>query len=532
MAKGLSIRTTVVGAIAGVALLSQLVFGVWQYFDSARGQREEIRHINEAVLQPVAELSARGIDGGNQMILSDASATALYKASKVRYLKVSGTSAGAEKTVFTEAIPPQRVEQEYVAEGADAARLRQVAQAAKETGFDEDAYLFVVKAKLAGVKNGGEITAVFPADALKTLHWRTIKQVAPLSLLVVALSLGLALLIGGRIARPIVRLASQVEGISASLDLTRVVRLDVADVALNREAAETSEAFNRLLENLGETLRRVLENISQVSSAVAELSGAARGVAERTEQQSGAASAMAAAMEEMTANLGEIAGNARHVDASSHQSGDLCGEGGEIIHRAAEEMRGISDTVRGGSQSIGELSRQSRQISAIVEVIRDIADQTNLLALNAAIEAARAGETGRGFAVVADEVRKLAERTAQSTRSITEMIDAIQGTANTAVSGMEDAVRRVQSGVDLANQAGESINRINDGATQVIRGVEEITLALQQQNQASMEVSRHVEAIAHMTEENSHSASETAQLGMHLEMLASAMQEAVRRFRV
>ncbi len=532
MSKSLSIKTTVVGAIAGVALLSQLVFGVWQYFDSVQAYRQEIRHINEAVLQPVADLAARGIDGGNQMILSDAGATALYKASKVLYLKVSGMSAGAEKTVFTEAIPPQRIVQEYVAEGVDAARLRQAGANAKETTFDDDAYLFVVKGKLPGVKNGGEITAVFSAAELKDVFWRITKQVAPLSLLVMALSVGMALLIGARIARPMVHLARQVEGVAANLDLTREVSLGAGDVALNREAGDTALAFNRLLGNLGETLRHVLDNSQQVTLAVGEISSAASGVANRTEQQSEAASAMAAAMEQMAANLGEIAGNAKHVDANSHESGTLCDEGGAIIHRAAEEMHGISETVRGGAQSIDELSRQSRQISASVEVIRDIADQTNLLALNAAIEAARAGETGRGFAVVADEVRKLAERTAQSTQSITEMIDTIQRTANSAVSGMENAVKRVESGVQLANQAGESINRINQGANQVIRGVEEITAALQQQNQASVDVSRHVEAIAHMTEENSHTASETAQLGMHLETLARAMQEAVGRFRV
>ena len=210
MSKGLSIKTTLIGAIAGVSFVALLVFGAWQYFDSAHRQREAMRHLNEAVLQPVAELAARGIDGGNQMILTDAGALALYKASRVRYLKVVGMSAGAEKTVFTEAIPPQKIEHEYVAEGVDAASLRHAAQAARETGFDDTAYLFVLRDKLTGVKNGGEIVAVFSAEALKTLRWDIARQMAPLSLMIMVLSVILALLIGMRIAKPIVHLARQV----------------------------------------------------------------------------------------------------------------------------------------------------------------------------------------------------------------------------------------------------------------------------------------------------------------------------------
>jgi methyl-accepting chemotaxis protein len=237
-------------------------------------------------------------------------------------------------------------------------------------------------------------------------------------------------------------------------------------------------------------------------------------------------------MEESTANLAEIANNARYLDETSRESGTLSRQGAQIIHKAGHEMGVIAETVRDGAASIEALGHQSNQISAIVQVIKDIADQTNLLALNAAIEAARAGEAGRGFAVVADEVRKLAERTAQSTQQITGMISSIQTSSSQAVGVMNDTVQRVGSGVELADQAGEAITRISASTDHLVKGVEDISGALQQQNLAYQDVARHVERIAQMTEENSYAAKETAGAAQQLKGLSQAMQQAVARFRL
>ena len=532
MNKGLSIRAAVIGGIAGVALVSQMVSGVWQYLDRVEAGRQEISNINNAVLQPVIELATRGINGGNQMMLTDAAASALYAASGVRYLNLSGTSEGAEKTAFTEATPPQKIEHEYVAKEANGAQLKSTAAAVKESGFIDADYLYVIKTKLPGVKNGGQVTAVFSAQKLASLTRDTLIAGAPLTATVLILGLGLAIFIGGRISRPISRLASQVEEVANSLDLTRRVELSDSEIALNREAGETASAFNDLLANLQSTLSEVLNNVGMVNQSVVSLSNSASQVASRSVEQSASAAGMATAMEESTANLAEIANNARYLDETSRESGTLSRQGAQIIHKAGHEMGVIAETVREGASSIEALGQQSNQISAIVQVIKDIADQTNLLALNAAIEAARAGEAGRGFAVVADEVRKLAERTAQSTQQITGMISSIQTSSSQAVGVMDDTVKRVSSGVELADQAGEAITRISASTDHLVKGVEDISGALQQQNLAYQDVARHVERIAQMTEENSYAAKETAGAAQHLESLSQAMQQAVARFRL
>jgi methyl-accepting chemotaxis protein len=527
---GLSVKAAVIGGIAAVAVLSQVISGVGQYLDRMAAGREQIREINEAVLQPVSELATRGVNGGNQMVLTDASAIGLYKASAVRYLKVEGMSEGAEKTPFTEAIPPQKVSHEYLAQGADGDQLKAAASALSASGLYEKSLVYVIKVPLGGVKNGGQITAVFSAERLASLPIQTLKGVAPLALGVILLSTLLAWFIGSLIARPITQLAARVEEVATSLDLTKRVELRAGDIALNREAGETASAFNGLLQKLHATLTEVLHNVARVNRAVEQVSALAGTVAAHSEDQSDSSARMAAAMEQSTANLAEIAHNADYLNQAARESGSLSGKGAVIIHQASDEMGVIARTVQEGTTSIEQLGKQSHEISAIVQVIKEIADQTNLLALNAAIEAARAGEQGRGFAVVADEVRKLAERTGQSTTQITDMIAGLQSSSSNAVHVMEDTVRRVDSGVDLARQAGGAITRISDSNSQVVKGVDAISEALRQQNLAYQDIQQHVERIAQMTEENSHSARETARAARDLESLSRSMQEAVSRF--
>lgn len=153
--------------------------------------------------------------------------------------------------------------------------------------------------------------------------------------------------------------------------------------------------------------------------------------------------------------------------------------GAQIVQSTAEVVQGIAGELNEAAHSILALSEQSEQISKIVQTIKSIADQTNLLALNAAIEAARAGEQGRGFAVVADEVRSLAGRTAQATVEIAGVVQQNHELAQSAVSNMQSSREKVEQGVQLANQAGDAIANIRDGATQVVQAIREFRNTMQ-----------------------------------------------------
>jgi methyl-accepting chemotaxis protein len=160
---------------------------------------------------------------------------------------------------------------------------------------------------------------------------------------------------------------------------------------------------------------------------------------------------------------------AANVAFSTSQQTDACAQrGATVVKDTVTVMRELAQCMQQAADGIGALDQQSQMIGSIIKTISSIAEQTNLLALNAAIEAARAGEQGRGFAVVADEVRQLASRTSKATEEITGVVQQNQKLAGQAVALMETGRKQADQGLALANEAGEVIVEIQDGAQRVV----------------------------------------------------------------
>jgi methyl-accepting chemotaxis protein len=337
---------------------------------------------------------------------------------------------------------------------------------------------------------------------------------------------GFAVFITRAITVPIGHSVEIAEAIAGG-DLTRPVPQGGTD-----EAGRLLAAFARMQDGLRTMVGNSQKSALELARAAEELTAAARQSANASEAQSESAAGMAASVEEMSVSIDQVRDHARDARSVAASAGEESRAGGQVVHSSAEEMRHVATAVNEAAGTIRELENYSNEISAIINVIREVADQTNLLALNAAIEAARAGEQGRGFAVVADEVRKLAERTSESTHTIAGVIDKVQAGARRAAQEMEGGVSRVNEGVNLAHQAGDSITGIQAGAERVAHAVDDIGSALDEQAIAAQEIARGVERIASMSEENSASVRQTSAAAERLHELAGDLERSVARFRV
>ncbi|NBB86363.1 MAG: HAMP domain-containing protein [Bacteroidetes bacterium] len=290
--------------------------------------------------------------------------------------------------------------------------------------------------------------------------------------------------------------------------------------------------FNRAVDNIHHLLVRVVEAVQQTRMTADQLRAASEQLATGTEEQAAQADEVAAAMAEMARTIEDNAESATRTAEITQTNGQTAAESGTMVQQTVDKMNDIGRVVASSAETIHRLGASSDEIGQIVQTIDEIADQTNLLAFNAAIEAARAGEHGKGFAVVADEVRLLAERTAEATREITTMIDAIQQETQDAVEAIGAGQSEVDTGIELAEHVGEAVQGLVEGVATVTAQVDAIASATEEQSTTGEQISRSVVGISEVAGEAAADVAEVAQAATELNELTTALHEQVSGFKL
>jgi methyl-accepting chemotaxis protein len=226
--------------------------------------------------------------------------------------------------------------------------------------------------------------------------------------------------------------------------------------------------------------------------------------------QASSVSETSASIDQMIANIQRVADTAKVLLDISNRSREEVQSGIGTMQKATDGLNRINTAIGSSGEIIVNLGQRADDIGKIIEVIDDISEQTNLLALNAAIEAARAGEHGLGFAVVADEVRKLAEKSAQSTKEISDLIQNIQKEARKAVDNMERSTSIVNEGLTLGSDLSLALKKISNVVTEVYKFAQEIGAATNEQSHGSTQIARATTRLNEITHEINSSVEEQA----------------------
>ncbi len=291
--------------------------------------------------------------------------------------------------------------------------------------------------------------------------------------------------------------------IAAAVNSSAKANRDIAEVAkqiaagdLTLKLTERSPedelliALKAMLDKLNLVVTDVKGAADNVASGSQELSSSSEQMSQGASEQAAAAEEVSSSMEEMTSNIRQNADNALQTEKIASKSAKDAKEGGEAVTHTVSAMK---------------------EIAGKISIIEEIARQTNLLALNAAIEAARAGEHGKGFAVVASEVRKLAERSQKAAAEISNLSS---------------------SSVEIAERAGEMLNRMVPDIQKTAELVMEISAACREQDTGAEQINKAIQQLDQVIQQNASAAEEMSSTAEELSSQAEQLQDVIGFFKV
>lgn len=266
---------------------------------------------------------------------------------------------------------------------------------------------------------------------------------------------------------------------------------------IQRAMAQILDSFNRALSQINKAAEQVSEESGKMSTNAQSLSDGA------TEQ--------AAAVEELSASITEISKQVNSTSSDADNANKASEEAMKHLSICNEKMEALR-------AAIEEISDSSRQIGGITKAIEDISLQTNILALNASVEAARAGEAGKGFAVVAGEVQSLANKSTESAKNISVLI--------------EKSIKQVQSGAALSVETMNALMEVISSGEQSAAMIERIASSAMQQAESLDQVTVGMNQISDVVQNNAATAEDTASSAQGLRHSAEDLRASVHRFRL
>jgi len=294
-------------------------------------------------------------------------------------------------------------------------------------------------------------------------------------------------------------------------DITTVLN-EMSNGNLDIEITSEYEGnFIKIKESINDIINSMNNIFVNINNASEQVLVGSRQVANSSQLLAQGSTEQAAAIEEVTSSINEIAEQTK-INA---QSASLANDKSLLVKEYASQG---NIRMMEMLKAMEEINESSNSISKIVKVIEEIAFQTNILSLNAAVEAARAGVYGKGFAVVAEEVRNLAARSSNAAKETTDMI--------------ESSINKIKNGSNIATETAGALDKIVESVSEAVNLVGSIATSSNEQAASISQINQSIVQVSQVTQTNSATSQEQAASSEELSSLAESMRNMISKLKL
>ena len=276
--------------------------------------------------------------------------------------------------------------------------------------------------------------------------------------------------------------------------MTDSIKADLHRVVTTVEQVKTSS--NTILDGITVVRELASENkhgSDMVMLGMNELTDNNHMLQDRTTSSTQMTSDIRAQVENVVALISEMVSLVEKTESHSSVSAkDL-----QSLVSTATTMSELSTELENVLQNFQQEFGMVKQETGTIE---KITNQTNLLALNASIEAARAGEAGKGFAVVADQIRTLSTETHASSGQIREALSRLDATSAKMTASIEETLKLIQVTLEKVTHTGENVNQIASDSAQLGRHIQVVDNAIKEVESSNTQLVSNMEQVSNIVE--------------------------------
>lgn len=277
-----------------------------------------------------------------------------------------------------------------------------------------------------------------------------------------------------------------------------------ATVVPRSDADVSSQAFE-------ETIDRLNAMVKQINGFTDQLTIGSEQIASSAQSLATGATSQASAVEQLSSSVTEIA-------IQTRQNADLADKAAELANSMQRDTTLSFRQIEGLITAVNEIHQASNSIRYVLKVIEDIAFQTNILSLSASVEAARVGEHGKGFAAVSREIQNLSRKTSESAKETAALVT--------------DTLQKTKTGVSLAEDVRQAMEKVVTNVVQSDRIASEIALSSKEQMIAIDQINEGINQVARVVHQNSSVAEKNAQVSQEMNRQTGRLSAFLSKFRV